>query len=163
MKRFDHDLDRALNQVAGEEGVDPDLLKAISIVETNGVRWAVRFERNYTYLVTPEVFAKKLGISVETEEVLQRISFGPMQLMGGVARERGFADHLTKLTDAQLAYTWSVKHLKVLLSRYKTEVEVIASWNWGSPKRTELGTFANQGYVDKVLRELNGIRARSVS
>lgn len=154
------DLDRIAAAAAQRHGLDVNLVRAISIVESVGNPWRVRYEEKFQYLYRCELFARQLGISTATEETLQRISWGPMQIMGSVAREDGYTDHLTKLVDPAVAYEWSCLQLKQLLRRYG-ETDAIAAWNAGSP-RTRAGAYVNQVYVNKVTGVLELLRRNAV-
>ena len=78
------------------------------------------------------------------------MSWGPMQIMGSVAREIGYADHLTKLLDPAIGILWGSKKLAKLSRIYKSQDDVIASYNAGSPVKTMKGELMNQAYVDGV-------------
>jgi uncharacterized protein YihD (DUF1040 family) len=149
------DLDLLACEFAAKHQLDVNLVRAISLHESaGGSRWRVRYEPHFRHLVRPAEFAKKHVISA-----LQKMSWGPMQIMGAVAREDGFTDHLTKLTDPKLAYHWSCIQLSQLVKKYADETDVIAAWNWGSVQRLESGRYANQVYVDLVTPILKALRA----
>lgn len=148
-----------IKDVAEAEGLDEKLLLAICTVESSLNPYAVRYEPAYKYTVSPREWASKMRLSVETEECLQKFSYGLAQIMGGVMREHGFSGNLqTCLLNPKIPLTYSAKHLKNYLRRYGSEVEAIASYNAGSPRKTPGGLFVNQTYVDKVDRELRKLR-----
>ena len=148
-----------IKEVAQAEGLDEKLLQAICTVESSLDPYAVRYEPAYKYTVSPREWASQMRLSVETEEVLQKTSYGLAQIMGGVMREYGFSGKLqTCLLNPKIPLTYSAKHLKNYLRRYGSEVEAIASYNAGSPRKTPGGMFVNQTYVDKVDRELRKLR-----
>lgn len=141
--------------------LDPLLVQAIVRVESAGNPYAVRFERDWKYLYNPEVYAKALGITGGTEVILQMMSFGPMQIMGSVARELGFVEPLIKLCEPHNGIYYGCRKLKQFSLKYPTALEsVVASYNAGSPRRTTHGTFVNQSYVDKVFKEYNALKLR---
>jgi len=149
-----------IQSVAQAEGLDERLLLAICTIESSLNPYAVRYEPAYKYTVSPRDWASKMRLSVETEECLQKFSYGLAQIMGGVMREYGFSGNLqTCLLNPKVSLTYSAKHLKNYLRRHGSEVEAIAAYNAGSPRKTSGGMFVNQSYVDKVDRELRKLRA----
>jgi soluble lytic murein transglycosylase-like protein len=148
-----------IKEVAQAEGLDEKLLLAICTVESSLDPYAVRYEPAYKYTFSPRDWASKMHLSTETEECLQKFSYGLAQIMGGVMREYGFSGNLqTCLLNPKIPLTYSAKHLKNYLRRHGSEVEAIASYNAGSPRKTPGGLFVNQQYVDKVDRELRKLR-----
>lgn len=139
----------------GSKHCSPELLMAISKVESSLDPWAVRFEPNWKYPYKIDEFAKELGITRDTEKTLQSMSWGLMQIMGTVARELGFDRSLVELTNPTLNLTYAIKKIETLFERYKDFENVISSYNQGYPKRKNDGSFVNQIYVDKVLKEFN--------
>ena len=140
------------------QGVDPSLLKAIIAVESNWDPRVSRFEPNWKYLYYARENAERLGITVETEKVLQSMSIGLMQIMGGVARELGFKGNLSELFKPEINLDYGIKKLKALIKKYPEEMDVISSYNQGSPRLTPGKLYKNQLYVDKVWKELIKIR-----
>lgn len=127
---------------------------AITEVESNGETTAVRFEPKWKYLYNVEHFAKQCSITIETEQVLQSMSFGLMQVMGSVARELGFTGNLIQLSDPYIGSRYGCAKLGKLFSILKSTDDVIAAYNAGSPLRQKDGTYVNQGYVDRVRAAL---------
>lgn len=153
------ELVQLCEQIALQESVDPKLAKAIVTVESHWRPEVSRFEPHWKYLYFPREFASKLGITVETETVMQSMSIGLMQVMGSVARELGFKDNLSKLFDPKTNMTYGVRKLRTLLTKYSNEDDVIVSYNAGSPRKTAGGMYVNQQYHDKVSAELRKLRA----
>jgi soluble lytic murein transglycosylase-like protein len=84
--------------------------------------------------------------------MLQKTSFGLMQVMGAVFREYGFEGWLSQIvTSPELQLEFGCKHLSKKIRRYGKE-SGIAAYNAGSPRRKPDGKFVNQYYVDNVLR-----------
>lgn len=152
---------KCVQDTATKVGVDPDLAMAIAMVESGGYPLAIRFEPSWKYFYQPELFAHKNGLSMPTEQVLQASSFGAMQVMGAVARERGFIGNLLELvTDPELAISYAVKHLKGFVDRYPALPSAISAYNQGSPRKIDVGDgagvkFRNQAYVDSVLARMS--------
>lgn len=133
--------------------LDPDLLVAIIRQESDGRIHALRFEEHWRYLERPELFAKRLGTTIETELKLQCFSYGLMQVMGSVARELGFVYELPLLLDVATNIQYGALKLKTYMVRYRDKIEdAIASYNAGSVRINLLSKYENQDYVDSVLR-----------
>lgn len=141
-----------IDKTSKRHGLDPTLIGAFCYVESGGKPSASRYEPNWRYFVTPDVFAKRLGITVETESVHQATSFGIMQVMGTVARELGFQDNLPKMIIPHVGIEYGILKLKLLIAKYQALPEAIAAYNAGTPRRDGTGKFENQDYVDKVTK-----------
>jgi soluble lytic murein transglycosylase-like protein len=145
---------KAIQDAATQAKIDGRLLQAICTVESSLNPRAIRFEPNYAWVYQTAQFAKKLNISQDTESACQRFSYGLGQVMGAVAREYGFKEHLMELfADTNQSVIYSAMHLaKFLKGKPKIE-DAVACYNAGSVRRTESGLYVNQAYVDKVMRE----------
>lgn len=132
------------------------LVDAIIHVESSWNPWAVRYERQYAYLLKPDQFAKSSRITVETEAVLQRCSFGLCQIMGGTARDLGYTGMLTCLLDPEVNILYGVHLFARIAGDYVNKDDQIAAYNAGSVRRKADGSYMNQDYVDKVHAVLNG-------
>lgn len=152
------ELGTLIDGIAQVKGVDPVLAKAIAMVETGGDPWLVRYEPAWSYFHFYHEWASRLGISSQTEQVLQAMSWGAMQVMGSVARELGFTGVLTQLTLPANGVLYGVLKLKSLLVRYGNEDDAIASYNAGSPRKTPGGLYVNETYVDRVHGYLRQLR-----
>lgn len=146
---------------ADEQGVNEDLAVAICLKES-GALWparSTRFEPGWETFLKPADFAGLNGISVMTEKREQATSWGPMHVMGTVARELGFRGPLPMLFQPDQGIKYGVAKLKALAGRYEDEMAVIASYNGGSPQRVSPGgAYRNQGYVDEVVQTLKRLR-----
>lgn len=151
---------QCIRETATKLGVDPDLATAIAMVESGGWPLAVRFEPKWKYFYQIEFFAHKNGSSVVTEQFLQACSFGPMQIMGTVARELGHQGPMLELVaKPPLAVELSIRHLRGFLNKHDSVPSAVAAYNAGTPKKLEVGPgagvkFVNQAYVDKVLARM---------
>lgn len=155
----------------------PQLVHAHILVESGGDPYAWRCEPGYRYLwdnqylrpfrtLTEEEVASatppadfqtppQISTSKTTEWWAQRSSWGPMQVMGAVAREFGFTGNIPQLCDSDGSAGIHMGCL--LLQRYANRFgfkgwrAVAAAYNAGSPRYQEDGkTFVNQVYVDKI-------------
>jgi len=143
---------------AAEFGIDPKFVAAIIKVESSGDPSAVRFEPKWRYVLTPEKWAKKNAITVETERVLQSMSFGLMQIMGTKMRELGYDGPLSEAVDHDISGHYACKFLKQLFDKWQDPRMVAAAYNGGSPimdPKTRL--FRNEGYVVKVMKNYKGV------
>lgn len=150
---------KLLEREAQAKDLDPDLVVAIASVESNYNSWAVRFEPTWQYFSKPEKYAKKLGITLQTEKILQACSWGAMQTMGAVAREDGFDGPLQQLSLPEVGVQYGCKQLLDMRLKYGDfEDDMISAYNQGSPKKDHKGLYRNQAYVNKVKRILLELR-----
>ena len=177
------DLQFYIKSISTIHGLPPSLVAAIVQVESSNNIYAYRVEPHYRYLVnvltqdpfrglTPdEIKSEKAPIdfgyirkvsSRDTEWWGQQASWGPMQVMGAVARELGFRGAFPELCGPR-GIEYGCKHLSNLKKRFYDKyglAGVIAAYNAGSPRRTLTGNnLVNQYYVDKVddnIRKLGG-------
>ncbi len=135
---------------AEEFGIDPDLITAFVIVESSGNPRATRYEANfYKHYIVP------MGIKDSAEAMGRATSYGLMQIMGQVAREKGFKGKFEELFDPATNLFWCLKHLKGFIKKYAPNLDdAIASYNAGSPRKDELGKYRNQVYVDRIKSHL---------
>lgn len=146
---------RALNPEV--DAVDADLVLATICTESGGASWKTRYEPGWTYLYFDREHAERLGITAATETVMQKMSWGLMQIMGSVARELGFNGDLPSLCEVDTNLAHGCRKLKQLMQRYAEETDWISAYNAGSPRKTDGQMYVNQRYVDRVswfLREL---------
>lgn len=133
-------------------GVDENIVFSFITIESNWITSAIRFEPHYQWLYKPEDFYKGLKISLETEKALQKFSYGPMQIMGAVARELGYKGHLHLLPlQVEQSLYFSCLHFKKLHKKYEALDDAVASYNAGSAKKNDLGLYTNQSYVNKFM------------
>jgi soluble lytic murein transglycosylase-like protein len=93
-------------------GLDPALVMAVCQHESSWNPWAVRFEPGFYRTYTS---AMKLP---ETEKTMRATSFGLMQIMGQVAREKGFDEpFLTALCDPLNGVMYGCRKLKECLDK----------------------------------------------
>jgi len=139
-----------------EDGlITPELVTAIAIVESGGETQAVRYEPKYKWLVNPAK-VKPANCTKETEIVLQKTSWGLLQVMGAVAREYGFQGWLTELLNPARNLYYGIVHLITLEERGQTALgdkynldALISDYNDGTWRRMN-----NLEYVEKVKKEM---------
>jgi soluble lytic murein transglycosylase-like protein len=125
--------------------IDPAIVFGIVMKESQGLPWAIRYEPAYKWLF--EVNKVKPSIcSVYTEEMLQKCSWGLMQVMGAVFREYGFEGWLTELaTDIDRQIQYGTKHLAKKIKKYGVD-RGISAYNAGVP------ISGNREYVEEVKK-----------
>ena len=154
-------------QAAAKYGLDEALVCALCEVESSWMPWAVRHEAGYKWLIDFHRMTLKEAYSdvslidadqnwwvfevdvihppgdAHTELLFQQTSWGLLQIMGAVARERGFRGWLTELCDPQVNLEWGCKHLRWMIDhnnayglpdyRIKPE-DLAAAWNGGKAR-----------------------------
>ena len=129
------------------------------MTESAGYEFSTRFERHYRYFVKIDFYARRNGVSADTERNSQATSWGPLHIMGGVARELGYDKPLPLLGSASNGIFWGCKKLKTLYDKYEKRDDIIAAYNAGSPRFNDDGTFINQVHVDRVNRYLGDLES----
>lgn len=137
------------------------LVSAIIQQESGADPWAMRFEPAFLARYVPPKPRVYGAVSADTERIGLATSWGLMQIMGLVARERGFTGpFLSALCNPDTGIEYGCRHLALLRDRYldgSSWEPVIAAYNAGSPRRTEDGKWVNAAYVSGVLT-LGGMR-----
>jgi soluble lytic murein transglycosylase-like protein len=141
-----------IEEKADKYNIDPALVAAFCIVESNGNTYAIRHEPYWKYKYKISECAKMCGITENTETVAQAMSWGLMQIMGTVAREHGYKKILSNLCNPNDGLEIGIKHLSKIFFEHKNVNDSIAAYNFGVPKKNNSGTYYNQAYVDKVLK-----------
>lgn len=153
-------------------GLESSLVEALVMVESSGNTWSWNPEPRYRYFwdvklrkpfrtLTPaEVAAeappadfRSLAGDPDQEWWAQQASFGPMQVMGAVARELGCTlPYLTELCDPNVGIRYGCLKLAAELKWAKGDtMAALASFNGGRAGNTPGGTLRNAGYAGKVL------------
>lgn len=169
------DLELTIERLAIQQNLPILLIAGIVMAESSG-RWGLtRHEPNYRWVVdanTGEPF-RKLKPTEVTEKAPgdfkgvdnvttadeewegQRTSFGPMQIMGAVAREMGFKGPFEELKHIQ-GMVYGAQHLRNLHNRFFAEhglEGVIAAYNCGQPKPEQVPE-----YISKVTAFMDTVR-----
>jgi hypothetical protein len=120
--------------IAEKEACEPAIVCGIVEQESAWNTWAIRYE--------PKFFAKYVAplytqgkITSATEAWARGFSWGPMQLMGEVAREIGYSGPLPQLCEFSTGVTWGCRLWKKKLSIAKGDIpHALLIWNGGSNK-----------------------------
>lgn len=155
IQKWDKGLSELAIVAAKRHGLDPNWVLAIIQTETAGISSRIRSEPEWRYFHSPQAHAKRLGITEQTERAMQAVSWGPMQVMGSVAREWGYPDQLYTLSDAIRGLEYGCKHLAAKRKKYPLGRDWVASYNSGSPRKRPDGTYDNEEYVKKVVSYWN--------
>jgi soluble lytic murein transglycosylase-like protein len=135
-------------------GLGLHVVLAVIWKESNFNTWAIRFEPNYKWLYQPGDFAQRLGLTLTTETVQQKTSWGAMQVMGAVARELGFfGKYLSVLCIPEIGTKYGCLYLNNLLKKYDGDISaVLAAYNGGGGAVKADGQHTNlHAYVVPVL------------
>lgn len=140
--------------IAARYGLDPALVCAVCHHESAGWNtWASRHEPAfYVKYVEPIKDLKTFGptCSKVTERMLRATSFGLMQVMGQVARERGFTgEYLTELCDPAAGIEIGCMELARRMKNANGDVtKALLAYNGGgNPKYPELVMAHYNDYV----------------
>lgn len=135
-----------------EHDIDPKLIDAMIHVESSWNPWAIRYEPKFDYLENVAKFARqKSGAFFDTETVMQKCSFGLMQVMGGTARWMGFVGPLPSLLDPEVSIHMGIRVFLRRAVKYPKLEDQVAAYNAGSIIKNLNGSYKNQAYVDKVM------------
>lgn len=152
-------LPQDVERASSIQKVPTDILLGLIMTESAGDAGAMRYEKNFSYLHAVAPHAKMFKWTEDTEEALQKFSWGLCQIMLATARWRGFSFHPTRLLEPVVGLTWGAHHLHELFLQYKDWPSAISAYNQGSPRKNLLtGRFKNQKYVDTVLRHARVFR-----
>lgn len=133
----------------------PDLVGGMVQVESSGNNWAINPEPKYRYLwdvkrsrtfraptaaeiaseFPPRDFPAPAGVDPDAEWWSQQMSWGLMQVMGGVARERGLdTPYVSVLNDPEVGLEFGCRVMARNLRRWPAVDEAVAAYNGGSPR-----------------------------
>ena len=163
---------------AQEFGLDPALVCALCEVESDWNSWAVRYEYRPEWLFGrvkddfPGIikFEHDYPGDLNIEVQMQCTSWGLMGIKGADARKLGFTGWLTELCDPQVNLEWGCQHLRWMLDHpldyglsiaqgpavlKGTLADLAAAWNGGAARFVN-GKYANQSYVDRVVKAMEG-------
>jgi hypothetical protein len=140
------ELEQIIRQHPDLGAVPVECVLAFCTVESSLNEWAYRYEPGYKWIVGETL--------TPSERIGQMISWGLMQVMGGVAREHGMVGPFPQLCDPAIGLRYGLLHLRKYWAKHRNWPDTIASYNAGHPVRVD-GKYKNQQYVDKVLKWWN--------
>jgi len=139
---------------AAQFGLAPALVCAVIEQESRWDSWAVRYEpafqRKYIDPLILNSQLKSFGATKDTEATMRSCSFGPMQVMGQVAREHGLeTPFLTELCNPERGLEIGCSHLAKKLEKAEGDMtRALQLWNGG----------ANPNYAAEVLARIGSYR-----
>lgn len=152
--------------MALDHALDPDLVAAVIAVESLGNPYAIRYEKGFRHTYNVPYFAKMVGCTTDSMWVMQKTSWGLMQVMGAVAYEEGLADMNgderwpSAMLNPKVGIEMGCRHLKRKFEAFGPEVaRVYAAYNAGTPRLNDSGKFVNQVSVDRFLRYYRELKA----
>ena len=143
--------EKIVTEVSTEHRLNPKLVYAICLKESNMDTWAMRFESEWRWWLSPADWAVRVAVTAQTERIAQQCSWGLMQIMGTVARERGFSGDLPQLCDPKIGVAYGCKHVNYLFTRYSDVKQVLSAYNTGRPN-TKVGLAYAADVIDKMDR-----------
>lgn len=154
-------LEDLIKTVCEETGWEKELIAAFIQIESGGNSYRVRYESKWVWQCKPYKFSGLNDISLETEAMLQKCSWGLMQVMGAVARELGLVSDLPRLTDPEVGLRYGIAQLERLKIKYQGD-DLIAAYNAGAPFKNSDGKYHNQNYVDEVKHWYNTYKMKGI-
>lgn len=152
------------------DGIDPVVIQAIAEQESDYLYWAMRFEPGFYYTYIYKKYSyngvkKELGesgrdllrkISLSTEEFSRACSWGVMQVMGQVMRERGYKGILHHvLFVPEIGIEYGIRQFHRQWRRYNGDLDkTIHAYNAGTA-RGDSGSFP---YVIEVKNRIERIK-----
>lgn len=132
-------INEIIHNNATNFNISADIIKSIIVKESGMKVFAGRYEKGfYKKLLEGKTLEELKGhipktITRETEYILRATSFGLMQIMGQVAREKGFAcESLIELCKPELNIFYGCRHFKYLLDMKHGDIEkALLNWNGG--------------------------------
>jgi soluble lytic murein transglycosylase-like protein len=140
----DRNLVLLARRAAEEEGLEPALVCAVVEQESNWNPWAIRYEPLFfAKYVAPLYTNNKVGA---TEAYSRGISWGLMQVMGQVAREKGVSSlYLSALCDPANGLSVGCRILREKLAGTNGDTrKALQAWNGGG----------NPDYAAEVLARM---------
>lgn len=122
-------------------GLDPALVCAVCEQESGWNVWAMRYEPAFQVR-----YVNKIPNISDTERIARSTSWGLMQLMGQVAREKGFSHtFLAMLCDPDIGLSMGVRKLKECLDEEGgDEAKALLRWNGGGNPEYPLQVIARK-------------------
>lgn len=151
MFRFHYDL--AVRSAAAAHGLEPALVKAIVLAESDGKTAAYRYE--------PGFWLRYMADKPEYRNAIpQRVSasYGLMQVMYTTARQHGFIGDPEHLMVPDVGLKYGCRHMAYLITECQGDVEMALAQYNGGKFGNERRPFRNQLYVHKVMKLYKGLQ-----
>lgn len=137
-----------IEQIATDYRLDPDLVEAVVIAESNGYTDAFRFESDFyrRYLESKPEYAGKNPRRISS-------SYGLLQIMFTTAQQYGFGGDPEMLFLPDLGLRFGCQHLASLLKHHGDVRTALAAYNAGNPQ-----SLAGQTYASRVLKLYDSVK-----
>jgi hypothetical protein len=136
--------------ISESHGLNPGVVYGVCMAESGLDQYAARYETGFKW-TSPTGFSKPPTCTSDTELVMQKTSWGVMQVMGALLREQGYKGWLNSIScDVEAQIDHGCRYLAKQIKRYG-DVAGIAAYNSGTPRIVD-GAYVNQKYVDRVLK-----------
>lgn len=142
-----------IKKQAEAHGVNPYLVMALCEKESALDTYAMRYEPGWRWFLHPIKWAKRVRTTEKTERVGQSISWGLGQVMGTVARERGFRDDFPRLCLPQVGVMYVCIQLRWLFEQGLDTPTALAAYNAGLGNRS---SKVGKAYAAHVLEIMDG-------
>jgi len=140
----------AIAEIADSFFLPQDLVVAIIRVESGGNPQAMRYEPGYLRHHVEQNPRRFGEVSSDTERIGRSMSWGPMLIVGQIARERGFqGTFFTELCDWEVGVEWGCRYLAWLKALHFDQYGwdgVIRAYHTRLPLPTEEGRL----YLEKI-------------
>lgn len=133
-------------------GLDKNIVKGVIEKESRRDPYALRYEKKDVNIFEAQKFAKLNETSEITEIEGQKFSYGLMQILASTARGIGYSGPLGGLFNVQTNLFYGCKYLGNLKKRYPSGLDYISAYNEGYPAHNSEGHYANQDYVDDIVK-----------
>lgn len=137
-----------ITKISSDSDIDIKLMCGLIEIESSWNTYAIHYDAYFRDFMEPTMFARRCGISEETEMMAQKISWGLAQIEGATARKLGFMDSIPELVKPTVNLEYMSILLGQLMGKYPKIEDTISAYNAGRP------ITSNQIYVDKVLKAI---------
>lgn len=139
----------AITKQAAAYNLNETMVLAVVLIESSANPWATQYEPHYKWVTSIGAYARRRGVTRETEEVHQKTSWGLGQIMGGTARSLGFFGDLPQLAVPQVGLFYSCKYMAEIRRKHEQMLDIVAAYNRGHVDILPDGRYKNYKYVDK--------------
>jgi soluble lytic murein transglycosylase-like protein len=145
-----------IGKKALQHDIDPLVIASVIQVESSAIPTLVRFEENYKWVLDPKELSLQWKVTAKTANVLQKCSFGLMQVMGAVFVEHG-GNNLTPYNQPTImllpdfGIEFGCRHWNKFKKKYSDPMQIYACYNAGSLRMKE-GIYENHEAVLRFKR-----------
>lgn len=139
------------------KGIKKRLIAAIILAESYGIPYMCRYENRYKDLFLPDHYAKINYCKYETMILIQKTSWGLMQVMGANYYYHGGNGWCTEMIDPFISVKYGCRILQVIMRKHQDAKDIYAVYNRGSLKKKSDGTYVNQERVNRFSRFYDGL------